>query len=1205
MSAQQGAAGAIAAMPWLAGLAAGLGGLFELVRRAMRPQLQPADGQPVHPLHSIRLLLTLLVVVTALPLAGLLAFQLTREANFEIDKARQSVKGLAEVAAGNAAASLADSRRVALYLSERPQVRALDPDRCDPYAGEFLKFNPHYDNIISIDANGQVICSSLQAPGVARPNVGSQAWFSRLKQSKGFVIGRPQRGVYTGRWISVLAYPIRDAAGAVAGAAAVVINLSTFQPTVGVALPDGGVAGIVDRDGYLVARSQRAEESIGRNIAQTAVGRVVFGGQGGSDIIVGNDGIERFYAQQPIADTGWIAIVGIPTELIYAPARQSAMRNGLWGILILALAVLAAAGIHRRIAAPLGALRDTAQAISAGASKVRAPERGPTEVAEVATTFNRMLDRIPVIENALRESELRYRALFDSSPDAIRVICNNRVVMLNPAAVALYGVASEQEIVGQDMLQALHPDHHAQVRERMRLVMQEQRVIRTDDLRVLRADGSQLPVDLVQVPFSYNGAPAIMSIMRDRSAHQAATRRLSRLAHLYSALSKTNVLIARERDWYALCKGACTIAVEQGGLHSALIRLYDAETATLMPFARHGRGTGALAREFLSAQDSQVPSARAFRDRRPMIINDMADPTIDFAARSDAAANDFRSAGLFPIMWNGEAIGVFAVVAAETGFFDPELAEVFDEMATSIAFAHAKLAVDAALNETAARLTGVVDSAMDAILTVDNDMRVVVFNQAAEAMFRVSAADAIGASMEQFLPARFRGTHSRKMFAYADSGATARSMGAPGEVVAVRRDGEEFPAEASISHVKLGGHHLYTVIMRDITEKTAARRALEEGERRYRSLVENSPSGVVLTAGETIEYANPGMARMLGLDFAEDLIGCNILDQVLPDYRQQVAGNLRALGGEPGRSLAHVRLRMQRHDGAIIQVEAAGASIQIDGRTLVQSEVRDVTSEFNALAEVRALNSNLEQRITERTAALSEANRNLEGANRDLEAFSYSVAHDLSGPARRMNGFASLLAIDVKDGALDRLPSHAERIIDNAAKMTALINGLLNVARYSHGKLANARIELARLVEEVLKEQQARECATLRVEPLPAILGDEATIRQVWTNLVSNALKYSAKRPYPEVSIGCETGASEMVFHVRDNGAGFDPEHSGQLFGVFQRLHHAQDFEGTGVGLAIVRRIVERHGGRVWAEGHPDAGATFYVALPAERLAPA
>jgi PAS domain S-box-containing protein len=248
-----------------------------------------------------------------------------------------------------------------------------------------------------------------------------------------------------------------------------------------------------------------------------------------------------------------------------------------------------------------------------------------------------------------------------------------------------------------------------------------------------------------------------------------------------------------------------------------------------------------------------------------------------------------------------------------------------------------------------------------------------------------------------------------------------------------------------------------------------------------------------------------------------------------------------------------------------------------------------------AEAQVMRLNEELEERVRRRTAQL-------EAAYADLESFSYSVAHDLRAPLRTMSGFVNLMSMDVENGHLSRLPDSVARITASAEKMSELIDGLLRVARAAHGKLTFERVDLQVMLEEVLAEQKPGESAVVLVGRLPVIHADSASMRQVWTNLVSNAIKYSAMRAEPAIAIDCTVGPEEMVVSVCDTGAGFDQAFASKLFGVFQRLHRAAEFGGTGIGLAIVRRIVERHGGRVWAEGRPDAGATFYVALPVEAV---
>jgi len=250
------------------------------------------------------------------------------------------------------------------------------------------------------------------------------------------------------------------------------------------------------------------------------------------------------------------------------------------------------------------------------------------------------------------------------------------------------------------------------------------------------------------------------------------------------------------------------------------------------------------------------------------------------------------------------------------------------------------------------------------------------------------------------------------------------------------------------------------------------------------------------------------------------------------------------------------------------------------------------------------LNATLEGRIAERTAELTAANQSLLESNRDLEAFSYSVAHDLRAPLRSMEGFARLFELDVAAGNFDDVSAHISRIVTSAARMDALIDGLLSVARVAHEALKEEDIDFSALVAEVLREIEIPDHARIEVGPCPRVRGDRVLLRQVWSNLIANAVKFSAKSEAPSISIGCELDARSAVFFVGDNGVGFDAANSGKLFEVFQRLHARTEFEGHGVGLAIVRRIVERHGGRIWAESVAGQGATFRFVLAHSRLLP-
>jgi signal transduction histidine kinase len=241
---------------------------------------------------------------------------------------------------------------------------------------------------------------------------------------------------------------------------------------------------------------------------------------------------------------------------------------------------------------------------------------------------------------------------------------------------------------------------------------------------------------------------------------------------------------------------------------------------------------------------------------------------------------------------------------------------------------------------------------------------------------------------------------------------------------------------------------------------------------------------------------------------------------------------------------------------------------------------------------LESMNVELERRVTARTEELTRALH-------ELEAFSYSVSHDLRAPLRALNGYAHLL----KESQGDKLDAEQrrmfERIARNAEKMGELIDDILEYSRTGREPLKRAAVDLDVLARDIVREQaEHHPAARIDIVPLPPVVGDAIMLRQVFANLVANALKFSAQRAKPVVEIGASVENGMAHCFIRDNGAGFDMAHAGKLFNLFQRVHHESEFPGTGVGLAIVKRIIERHGGRVWAEAAPDAGATFHFTLP-------
>jgi light-regulated signal transduction histidine kinase (bacteriophytochrome) len=270
----------------------------------------------------------------------------------------------------------------------------------------------------------------------------------------------------------------------------------------------------------------------------------------------------------------------------------------------------------------------------------------------------------------------------------------------------------------------------------------------------------------------------------------------------------------------------------------------------------------------------------------------------------------------------------------------------------------------------------------------------------------------------------------------------------------------------------------------------------------------------------------------------------------------------------------------RRADGAITGVLAIG---------------RDVTERKQAEGEIQKMNQELEQRVVERTTQL-------EAANKELEAFAYSVSHDLRAPLRHIDGFLELLQKRTTGAFDERNQHYMDTISDAAKRMGVLIDDLLAFSRMGRCEMAKKSVELGVLVQEVIREYEPETQGRMihwHIADLPTVIGDRAMLRAALVNLIANALKFTRHRQLAEIEIGCLPNQNgEIIVFIRDNGAGFDMAYADKLFGVFQRLHRVDEFEGIGIGLANVRRIIDRHGGRTWAEGEINQGATFYFSLP-------
>ena len=773
--------------------------------------------------------------------------------------------------------------------------------------------------------------------------------------------------------------------------------------------------------------------------------------------------------------------------------------------------------------------------------------------------------------NGNMEGDAKYRGLLEAAPDAMVVVDQaGEIVLVNVQAEKQFGYRRD-ELVGQKVKNII-PEGFAErlVSDATRSAADAlaQQIGMGIELSGRRKDGSEFPIEMMLSPLESAEGILVTAAIRNISARKAAE------AHLVQMESRYRGLLEAAPD--------AMVVVNQSGE----ILLVNVQAEKKFGYRR----------DELIGQKVKDIIPEGFAER---LIADAARSTADALAQHMGTGIELsgrrKDGSEFPIeimlspLESAEGILVTAAIRNISARKDAEK--------------H--------LAQMEGRYRGLLEAAPDAMVVVNQGGEIVLVNVQAEKQFGYPRDELVGQKVKNIIPEGF----AERLISDATRSAAdalAQQIGMGIELSGRRKDGSEFPIEIMLSPLESAEGILVTAAIRNIGGRKAAEKHLVQMEGRYRGLLEAAPDAMVVVnqAGEIV-LLNVQAEKQFGYR-RDELLGQRMKNIIPEGFAERlVADASRSVADALAQQIGMgIELSGRRKDGSEFPIEIMLSPLESAEGILVTAAIRNISARKkserdntqleNQATVMRSAHDELELRVSERTKELAFANQILEQSNLELKQFAYIASHDLQSPLRSISGFVQLLKMEYEDKLSEEAVDWIRRTVQSIGQMQTLIRDLLSYSRVDARSVPFTQIPFLDIVNDALTllESSIRDSGgRVTWDQLPVIMGDRSQLVQLIQNLIGNGLTYRGDKP-PHIHLSAERSGKEWVFSVCDNGIGIDPKHYEQIFEIFKRLHDQKDYPGTGIGLAVCRRVVIRHGGRIWVQSEPGHGSTFFFTIP-------